>query len=299
MPKKITESLRNISKKDFLSKHLVSGKYFFKEINYTSNEDIFMLCCGKELCSKNFFLDNHTNIVSNTIEFIVDGDWFVQSGDYKKVLRVGSIFIRTKKDDYTLKNLSGRDCIKYFLEFDGLRAEEILRERNIPIAEAIVISDSEWIVSLFDKMKDLSSFNDVSAVRMGNLFLNILIEFLSEDVKMKKDYSSASYTTFKDIKNYIIENYLTINNLDGILQKKSIHKAYLCALFNKYEQTTPLAFLRKLKLNHALNLIMRKKVSIKEASYIVGYENQYHFSKAFKSSYGLSPKKYLEKINNV
>ena len=48
------------------------------------------------------------------------------------------------------------------------------------------------------------------------------------------------------------------------------------------------------RLNEALKLLLEGK-SISDVSYLVGYNNPYNFSNAFKAKYGVSPNKYLKK----
>lgn len=55
---------------------------------------------------------------------------------------------------------------------------------------------------------------------------------------------------------------------------------------------SPSAFIRKLKLQRAAQLLAAKAVPVSQVAYQVGYENLSHFSKAFKEEFGKLPSEY-------
>lgn len=55
---------------------------------------------------------------------------------------------------------------------------------------------------------------------------------------------------------------------------------------------SPSAFIRKLKLQRAAQLLAAKAAPVSQVAYQVGYENLSHFSKAFKEEFGQLPSEY-------
>lgn len=66
---------------------------------------------------------------------------------------------------------------------------------------------------------------------------------------------------------------------------------HLNRVFNQILQTTPTAYLNRLRLAHARNLLLTTSLSIIEAAYEAGFDNLSHFYHLFKKQYGASPGK--------
>ena len=71
---------------------------------------------------------------------------------------------------------------------------------------------------------------------------------------------------------------------------------YLSALFKKKKGITYTAYLRDLRIRHAVFLIERGVVSVKNIAILCGFEDALYFSKLFKQSEGVSPKTYIDRL---
>jgi AraC-like DNA-binding protein len=61
---------------------------------------------------------------------------------------------------------------------------------------------------------------------------------------------------------------------------------------------TPMEFIRSIRLNHAVNMLLdSNNCDITEIAYTVGYNNPKYFSRCFKNKFGLSPTEYKKKMN--
>ncbi|MBB6729848.1 helix-turn-helix domain-containing protein [Cohnella zeiphila] len=75
----------------------------------------------------------------------------------------------------------------------------------------------------------------------------------------------------------------------GELSERSA--GHLNRVFKMYLQTTPTAYLNRLRLGYARNLLLTTNLSIMEAAYEAGFDNLSHFYHLFKKQYGFSPGK--------
>lgn len=68
---------------------------------------------------------------------------------------------------------------------------------------------------------------------------------------------------------------------------------YLSRLFKHETGDTPMNYLIRVRMRRAGELLRTQKhTSIQDVARCVGYEDAYHFSKAFKKHYGMPPSKY-------
>lgn len=74
----------------------------------------------------------------------------------------------------------------------------------------------------------------------------------------------------------------------------NINRSYLCRLFKGAYGIGPKEYLLNFRMNIAVSLLKNSATAIKVVGISVGYENQLHFSKAFRKLYGVSPAKWRQ-----
>lgn len=80
--------------------------------------------------------------------------------------------------------------------------------------------------------------------------------------------------------------------LEEMASQASVSAQHLCRLFSKDLQIGPMECARLLRADQAGSLLERTHLSVKEISTRCGFENQFHFSKVFRSIYGIPPQAY-------
>ena len=70
--------------------------------------------------------------------------------------------------------------------------------------------------------------------------------------------------------------------------------ATVCRLFKRFGQATPYQVLLRRKMNHAASRLQLPHVLVKEVAAELGYDDPFHFCRAFKRTHGLSPKHFRE-----
>lgn len=101
----------------------------------------------------------------------------------------------------------------------------------------------------------------------------------------------------KTVELYIRENYSSDINFDKIAQGYNFNSSYLSKIFTKFFGENPSKYLILLRINNAKHLLLTEKdLSIKEVGEMVGYPDQFYFSRIFKNVTGVSPA-YFKAIN--
>ncbi len=79
-------------------------------------------------------------------------------------------------------------------------------------------------------------------------------------------------------------------DLEAIAREYSMSSSQLCKLFRKVRMDTPVRYLKILRLNEARHLLtQRPEIEVKTVGELVGYPDQFYFSRVFKSATGKSP----------
>lgn len=140
------------------------------------------------------------------------------------------------------------------------------------------------VKNLIDQRKKLSDFyrKDFEIVQENKKekILSMDEKFLQKAKSVvEKNLSSSEYG---------VEEFAT----DMALSRFQLHRK-LSALIN--QPTTE--FIRTIRLNYAIELLKNKTGTISEVAYDAGFNNPTYFSISFKKHFGISPKEYINQMN--
>lgn len=91
---------------------------------------------------------------------------------------------------------------------------------------------------------------------------------------------------------FIGERYADRLQLSSAAEAAQVSSAYLSRLFSEHLRTTFVDYLTELRIGIAERLIRESRMTIKEISFTVGYQDPNYFGKAFRKATGLSPTAY-------
>ena len=103
---------------------------------------------------------------------------------------------------------------------------------------------------------------------------------------------SAAWSTYQRCRARIEASYLELHSLADAGDACGTSPAHLCRLFQRYAEASPYQLLVRLKMARAAALLLDGGRLVKQIGPLVGYDDPYHFSKAFKRVYGLSPEAF-------
>lgn len=103
-------------------------------------------------------------------------------------------------------------------------------------------------------------------------------DIVQEKMKQAIYYMNENYQ--KDITLAVVSNYVSMN-----------YTAFSTS-FKQYTGMNFVSYLKKLRIDEAKRLLQQTDEKIREISHKVGYENERHFMKTFKSVCGVSPSEY-------
>ena len=94
----------------------------------------------------------------------------------------------------------------------------------------------------------------------------------------------------KDLIDARAERFAT---LEDIAAEARLDVSSVCRLFRRFQGISPYQYLLRRKMNLAAELLVEHGTLVKEVAQRVGFADPYHFSRAFKSVHGVSPRALL------
>lgn len=188
-----------------------------------------------------------------------------------------------------------------WIEFDGLKAREILESAGLSTEHPIFLPQSEQAGTLLkDELFHLASSKTQSSYHLiGHLFLimDALLSGSSSRRKTQNGKRTQFYTN--EAIAFISANYPFSITVEDMANRLNLDRSYFGKIFRENMGQSPQEFLIRYRLSKAAELLKTTDLSIKDISVQVGYPNQLHFSRTFKNVYGLSPRSYRQKTRII
>lgn len=128
------------------------------------------------------------------------------------------------------------------------------------------------------QIKSMENWETWAAKSIKNLF---------DLLEVQKNYSYPK--PLKKALSYIAENYANQLQLSSVADECMVTGSYLSRLFSEHMNTKFIDYINRYRVNQAVILLKDKNVTIKEASFMVGYQDPNYFSRIFRKIMGVSP----------
>lgn len=181
-----------------------------------------------------------------------------------------------------------------WIEFDGLRVKEALNLTDLSMNSPVYHSHSRDLrEKLQEEMLYIAQHGKESPFHLiGHLYL--FFDYLTQSSKSTKLVQSSKMSDYyiKEAIHYIEQNFQNNITIEEIAALCGINRSYFGKIFRKAIGRSPQEFLMNYRMVKATELLKLTSLSIAEIGCAVGYENQLHFSRAFKTIYGVSPREW-------
>lgn len=142
-----------------------------------------------------------------------------------------------------------------------------------------------------DDLRRLEDYYSYAALSVWQAqFMDWLLN-LHERVRSSYE-TSKNKQKIKQATEYIMQNYDKELNMAVVSNHISMNYSMFSQLFKEYTGSNFVNYLREIRMAEAKRLLEETDLQINEISVKVGYDNEKHFMKIFKASYGISPGKW-------
>ncbi|MBO5653701.1 MAG: helix-turn-helix transcriptional regulator [Clostridia bacterium] len=169
-------------------------------------------------------------------------------------------------------------------------------------AQTLFLSEVMDYSQSFDKVSELlcgilkEGFDKAGAygkLKSSLLFaelLTLLSLGVIEEAKVSHLAWNASYpVALQKALRYIQKHYKKKVAAEEVAKAAGVSSQHLIRLFRKHLNSTPVGYINRTKVLHAIDLLRNTKLSVKEIAYELGFEDPNYFSRLFKREEGMSP----------
>ena len=184
-----------------------------------------------------------------------------------------------------------------WVEFDGLRAKEIVELAGLSLDNPVYRAHSKELREEMKKeMLYMAEHGDESPFHLiGHLYL--FIDYMSRSSVSMRLSSEGRVRDFyiKEALTYIEQNFQNDISVEGIAKSCGLNRSYFGRIFKDAIGKSPKEFIMDYRMVKATELLKLTDLTIGDIGNAVGYPNQLHFSRAFKHTYGMSPREWRNK----
>lgn len=184
-----------------------------------------------------------------------------------------------------------------WLEFGGLRAKECVELAGLSHKSPVYqISEPEYSEKIISQMLAIVKSQNASSMELIGylyLFMDCLIKYSVSQKQLQGGKLSEFYA--REAVVYIEHNYAQNITVEDMARKCKLDRSYFGKVFKKVVGQSPQEFLIHYRMAKAADALIIDNASIGDIGISVGYPNLLHFSRAFKSVYGMSPREYRQK----
>jgi len=285
----MAEEIRNAGKvPTFFSKQVLEAKRFYLEAHGDASKPLAVVCGGCEHCDDVYEISRR-DFPLWCIEFVARGTGELRLGHETVALRPGRVFTYGPGIPHVITSDAHDPLVKYFVSCTGSEAKRLLERHGLKPGTAVQVASPEMILRIFD---DLVT-NGAGGSRFAPLICVALVELLvlkiAESTLAHEVSQTPAFATYQTCREFIREHYLQFKTLEKIAAACHVDEAYLCRLFKRFDSQSPYQYLMQLKMGVAARRLHYDGKLVKEVAYELGFSDPFHFSRAFKNVFGLSP----------
>ena len=186
-----------------------------------------------------------------------------------------------------------------WLEFDGLRVKQALESAGFSQEEPVYRTNfPDLRERLRDEMLYIVDHSEASPFELiGHMYL--FMDCLTRSAENSGRVITSRLREFyiREAIAYIENNYQRDITVEEIAEALRLNRSYFGKIFRLSTGKSPQRFLMNYRMIKAAEMLVMTKKPINEIGVSVGYENQMHFSRAFRTIYGISPREWRRKNN--
>lgn len=181
-----------------------------------------------------------------------------------------------------------------WIEFDGLKAKEFLNHAGLSQAHPVFTATSpegcRQVFSPLLHMLDCPDMLPAQIVGYTYLFFGALMKHSKAARPLPKNDIKQFYV--QSTAGYIENHYMEDISIEDIAAHLGLNRSYFSKLFKKMTHKSPQEFLITYRIHKACEYLRSTNMTIGDIASHVGYPNQFHFTRAFKSIMKLPPNEW-------
>lgn len=278
---------------DFFSTQVSHARRFYLNLKPSAKARLAVVCGGVERCASNYAIRRAT-FPFYSVEYVVEGGGRLKLDQTEHRLQPGSVFSYGPGVAQEIATDNKSPLTKYFIDFFGVESKAILMAAHLKPGTAASVFPPGEIVPLFDEIIRNGRRGTPGAADICARLLEALVLKLAEARAPLPGQETLAFGTYQHGREHIQKHFLRLRSVAQVAEECHLDDTYLCRLFQRYDHQSPYRWLVQLKMNHAAERLQLPGAMVKQVAEEAGFANQFHFSRVFKSVFGVPPRAMIK-----
>lgn len=285
------------SQPTYFSRQVKYVRSFYLDLAPPPDAPLTVVSGGFERCHPDYVIDR-SSFQYLGLEFVASGTGSLTLAGQEATLSPGLVFCYGPGVPHRIVADREDPPSKYFVDFAGTDAIERLWEcRLAPGALCHVVNPVD-VQRVFDDLVHDGSRGGAMAAQLCSSRLQYLMLRIAASLSPGHEDHTAAFATYMRCRRHIEDHHARLMQLQEVAQECGVSEAYLCRLFQRFDRQTPYQFLTRLKMNRAAKLLEDPDRLVKQIAADLSYRDAFHFSRAFKNVFGVSPRGFRETFDD-
>jgi len=267
---------------------VTEARRFYLKLNPAEEEPLVVVCGGLEHCTPDYAIHRPT-FPFYSVEYVARGRGHLKLEGRGYPLQPGRAFSYGPgvRQDITVDPTD--PLVKYFVDFTGAHGLKLLKAARLTPGRVARMFPPHEAQGLFDELIRSGIRNTRHSADLCARLLECLLLKIAEARAPLEANETRGFTTYQRCRQHVQQHFLRLKTLDQVARECHVDAAYLCRLFRRYGHQSPYQYVLRLKMNAAAELLQKPDARVKQTAEQIGFSDPFHFSRAFKSVFGLSP----------
>lgn len=180
-----------------------------------------------------------------------------------------------------------------WIGFAGLKAESLCLQAGLSVRYPIIeLAELAPYQEMIRRMLAVSGPERTHDLRRTGLLYEFMATLGEEPGRRRAEGGETIQAEYlRQAIAYIAANYARPLSISSLANHVGLDRSYLYSIFRKYLNLTPKAYLTRLRMDKACELLATP-LTVSEVALSVGYEDSLLFSKVFKKEKGVPPSQF-------
>ena len=276
---------------DFFSTQVSAARRFYLNLQPPRGTRLAVVCGGVEHCAPDYEIRRET-FPFYSIEYVARGEGQLKLGRRSHALKPGIIFAYGPGVRQHITSNPQKPLVKYFVDFAGTQSAQWIQRAGLAPGRVSQVFPPNEIQPLFDELIRSGQRGTRHTAELCRQLLECLGIKLLEASAPLKEAESAAFATYQTSRQFVQEHFHRLRTLEQVARECHLDTAYLCRLFRRYDHQSSYRFLTRLKMNAAAGQLQQPGALVKNVAADIGFANPFHFSRVFKSVFGIAPDEF-------
>jgi AraC-like DNA-binding protein len=247
---------------------------------------------GREQCNPDYALARRY-FPFHGLEFVVSGRGWVTLDGKEHPLGPGTVFAYGPNTHCALRADARDPMVKYFVSISGRGVVGRLQRCGVRPGAVRVLAVPAEVTSVLEELvregQRTGALTAAICAALGELLL-LKIEATTTQATPTLEPAREAFLRCKALIDAQAER---LGTLEEIARAAAVEASSVCRWFRRYQGTSPYQYLLRRKMTIAAGFLLENGGLVKEVAQRVGFDDPYHFSRAFKAVHGVAPRALL------